>query len=87
MTSMDENTIEARIPAAGIDAVQTVDGVAVASLQSVVSRLRLDYPGEDPVHIETVVLREWEAFSAGRPLVIPTAVEDGAREILDQRIA
>ena len=84
---MDENTIEVRTPAAGIDRVQTVDGVPVASLLSVVPRLRLDYPGEDPGHIETVVLREWEAFSAGRPLVVPTAVEEGAREILDQRVA
>ena len=84
---MDENTVETHARATGIDAVHTVDGVPVASLQSVVSRLRLDYPGEDVVHIETVVLREWEAFSAGRPLVIPTAVEDGAREILDQRYA
>lgn len=84
---MDENAIEARARVAAIDAVQTVDGVPVASLHSVVSRLRLDYPGEDPVRIETVVLREWEAFSAGRPLVIPTAVEEGAREILDQRSA
>lgn len=82
---MDENTIEAHARVTAVDTVQTVDGVSVASLQSVVSRLRLDYPGEDPVHIETVVLREWEAFSAGRPLVIPTVVEEGAREILDQR--
>ncbi|MCT2085223.1 hypothetical protein M3D75_03745 [Microbacterium enclense] len=82
---MDENVIEARLGVTAPDTVQTVDGVSVASLHSVVSRLRLDYPGHDPIHIETVVLREWEAFSAGRPLVIPTAVEDGAREILDQR--
>lgn len=80
---MDENTIEARPRATAVDAVQAVDGIPVASLRSVVSRLCLDYPGEDPVRIETVVLREWEAFSAGRPLVIPTAVEEGAREVLD----
>ena len=84
---MDENAIEARLSVTAVDTVQTVDGVPVASLHPVVSRLRLDYPGEDPSHIETVVLREWEAFSAGRPLVIPTAVEEGAREILDQRSA
>ncbi len=48
------------------------------------SRLRAAYPLEDPVHVEAIVLREWEAFSAGRPLVVPTAVEEGAREILDQ---
>ena len=82
---MDDNVIEACASATAVDAVHTVDGVPVASLHSVVSRLRVDYPGEDPAHIETVVLREWGAFSAGRPLVIPTAVEEGAREILDQR--
>ncbi|WP_341210559.1 hypothetical protein [uncultured Microbacterium sp.] len=84
---MEENAIEARVSVTAVDAVHTVEGVPVASLHSVVSRLRLDYPGEDPVHIETIVLREWEAFSAGRPLVVPTAVEEGAREILDQRTA
>ncbi|MCI9858402.1 hypothetical protein MIBA_09270 [Microbacterium proteolyticum] len=56
----------------------------VASFHDVVTRLRAQYPGEDPAHIEGVVLREWDAFSAGRPLVVPTAVEEGAREILDQ---
>jgi hypothetical protein len=84
---MDDSAIEPRTRVTAVDAVHAVDGVPVASLRSVVSRLRRDYPGEDPAHVETVVLREWEAFSAGRPLVIPTAVEEGAREILDQRSA
>ena len=42
---MDENAIEARTSVTAVDAVQTVDGVPVASLHSVVTRLRLDYPG------------------------------------------
>lgn len=81
---MDENAVET---AGSTTTVQIVDGVAVASLDSVVSRLLGDYPAEDPARIEMIVLREWEAFSAGRPLVIPVAVEEGAREILDRTLA
>ncbi|MFJ4037283.1 hypothetical protein ACIPVB_04315 [Microbacterium sp. NPDC090007] len=64
--------------------VDVVDGVEVALFEDVVLRLCAAYPREDPVHVEAIVLREWEAFSAGRPLVVPTAVEEGAREILGQ---
>ena len=81
---MDESAVDRTRSARAPEAVQTVDGVEVASFRGVIERLRADYPDEDPAHIEAVVLREWEAFSAGRPLVVPTAVEEGAREILDQ---
>lgn len=67
--------------------VHEIDGVEVASFRAVVARLRAEYPLEDPIHVEAVVLREWEAFSAGRPLVVPTPVEEGAREILEQAVA
>lgn len=67
------------------DLVLEVDGVSVTSFRLVVERLRLAYPAQDPHHVEAVVLREWEAFSAGRPLVVPAAVEEGAREILEQQ--
>jgi len=85
---MDEKPVDVASTAsassyARADVVHEVDGVEVASFRSVVARLRADYPLEDPVHVEAIVLREWEAFSAGRPLVVPTAVEEGAREILD----
>ncbi|MFN3948493.1 three-helix bundle dimerization domain-containing protein [Microbacterium sp.] len=81
---MDENAVEVGAPSRPADAVHVIDGVRVTSFSGVVERLLADYPDEDPVHVEAVVLREWEAFSAGRPLVLPTAVEEGAREILDQ---
>ncbi|MCY1716210.1 hypothetical protein OVA26_04525 [Microbacterium sp. SL62] len=79
---MDESASDAVSPATGADLVHQVDGIEVASFRAVIARLRSDYPLEDPSRIEAVVLREWEAFSAGRPLVVPTAVEEGAREIL-----
>lgn len=81
---MDENAIEVGAPSRAAGAVHVIDGVRVTSFHGVVERLRADYPDEDPSRIEAVVLREWEAFSAGRPSVVPTAVEEGAREILDQ---
>jgi|GEM_PF-4375475 hypothetical protein len=81
---MDESAVDRMPSSRATEAVHVVDGVEVASFRGVIDRLRADYPDEDPAHIETVVLREWEAFSAGRPLVVPTAVEEGAREILDQ---
>lgn len=80
---MDERGIDTSSSARAHDVVLSVDGVPVASFREVVARLRADYPGEDPAHVEGIVLREWEAFSAGRPLVVPAAVEEGAREILD----
>jgi len=79
---MDESARDAVSPAPGADLIHRVDGIEVASFRTVIARLRADYPLEDPSRIEAVVLREWEAFSAGRPLVVPTAVEEGAREIL-----
>jgi len=81
---MDEDAVERSSGVNPGEIIHEVDGVQVASFRRVVSRLRSDYPDHDPVHVETIVLREWEAFSAGRPLVVPTAVEEGAREILDQ---
>ncbi|MFJ4159132.1 hypothetical protein [Microbacterium testaceum] len=79
---MDDSAPDAVAPATGADLVHQVDGIDVASFRAVITRLRADYPLEDPSRIEAVVLREWEAFSAGRPLVVPIAVEEGAREIL-----
>lgn len=81
---MDERGAEVDVAARAGAIVATVDGVPVASFRDVVARLCADHPGEDPAHVEAVVLREWEAFSAGRPLVVPTAVEEGAREILGE---
>ncbi|MDQ1082853.1 MULTISPECIES: three-helix bundle dimerization domain-containing protein [Microbacterium] len=81
---MDERAVDTSVDAGPREVVAAIDGVPVASFRDVVARLRAEYPREDPAHVEGVVLREWEAFSAGRPLVVPTAVEEGAREILDQ---
>jgi hypothetical protein len=82
---MDDKTLASLAAFSGAEpALTVVDGIEVASFHGVVARLCADYPDRDVSHVEAVVLREWEAFTAGRPLVVPTAVEIGAREILDQ---
>lgn len=65
-------------------AVMHIEGVEVTVFAAVVERLCADYPGVAATRIETILLREWEAFTAGRPLVVPVAVEAGVREILDE---
>lgn len=65
-------------------AVLEIEGVEVTSFSAVVKRLCVAYPAVPSTRVETILLREWEAFTAGRPLVVPTAVEEGVREILDQ---
>ncbi|MDQ1123414.1 three-helix bundle dimerization domain-containing protein [Microbacterium trichothecenolyticum] len=82
---MDEDAVELRRDVPPGDAALVIDGVAASSFRLVVDRLRAAYPARDPHHVEAIVLREWEAFSAGRPLVVPAAVEEGAREILEQQ--
>ena len=62
-----------------------IEGVEVIPFATVVSRLCVDYPNVSVTRIETILLREWEAFTAGRPLVVPAALEDGVREMLDER--
>lgn len=82
---MDDKAVDA-VPAANPPegAVLEIEGVEVASFTAVVGRLCVDYPDVASTRIETILLREWDAFTAGRPLVVPTAVEAGVREILDQ---
>lgn len=83
---MDDNVVDAPSAAASTEAaVISIDGVEAVALSSVIARLQLEYPHVAAVRLEAIVLREWEAFSAGRPLIVPLAVEDGVREILDQR--
>ena len=65
--------------------VFAIDGMEVAAFDAVVTRLSAAYPGVPTVRIESILMREWEAFTAGRPLVVPIAVEEGVREILDGR--
>jgi hypothetical protein len=60
----------------------TIDGWAVVSYAQVVQRLRDRYPGRSLVEIEAIVDRECDAFTGGRPLVVPLGVEDGAAEVL-----
>jgi hypothetical protein len=62
-----------------------IEGVEVVPFATVVSRLCVDYPSVSVTRIETILMREWEAFTAGRPLVVPAALEDGVREMLDER--
>ncbi len=61
----------------------TVDGQSVTTFAGVVSRLAAAHPDTTVTEVERVVLREWEAFSASRPLVVPVGVEEGAAEMLE----
>jgi hypothetical protein len=82
---MDDRTVDAARVAPAVDPEAiSVDGTPAVSFTAVVSRLSASYPNLSVTHIETVVLREWEAFSAGRPLVVPAGVESGVREMLDR---
>ena len=60
----------------------TVDGQSVTTFAGVVSRLAAVHPETTVTEIERVVLREWEAFSASRPIIVPVGVEEGAAEML-----
>ena len=73
----------AQAPADG-DALH-VDGVLVVSFQAAAARLAAEYPHVGTARIEALLVREWEAFCAGRPLVNPVDVEAGAREMLGGR--
>lgn len=73
------NDLEAA-PADG--AFPHVEGLAVVTFAAAAARLAGEFPGIPAARIEALLVREWEAFCAGRPLVIPAAVEDGAREML-----
>jgi hypothetical protein len=81
---MDDRAVSgARAAGVPDPSVLSVDGVEVDAFSAVVERLRADYPGQSATRIEGILLREWDAFAAGRPLVVPIAVEAGVREILD----
>jgi len=60
----------------------SIEGQVVTSFSGVVARLSAALPALAVVDIERVVLREWEAFSASRPIVVPVGVEEGAAEML-----
>lgn len=59
-----------------------IEGQVVTSFSGVVSRLAAAHPSLAVIDIERVVLREWDAFSASRPVVVPIGVEEGAAEML-----
>ena len=86
MARMETRSADAATPASSDDDGRVViEGVEVVPFATVVSRLCVDYPSVSVTRIETIIMREWEAFTAGRPLVVPAALEDGVREMLDQR--
>lgn len=64
-----------------------VDGVAVVAYSALVARLGARFPGRSVTAIEAIVQREYEAFTGGRPLVVPADVEGGAIELLSVPIA
>ncbi|MDD7927988.1 hypothetical protein [Microbacterium thalli] len=64
----------------------TLEGQVVTSFSGAVARLAAAHPALAVTDVERVVLREWEAFSAGRPLVVPVGVEEGAAEMLGAEI-
>src|SRR3546814_11252830 len=77
---MDDKAVDA-VPAANPPdgAVLEIEGVEVASFTAVVGRLCVDYPDVASNRIETILLREWDAFMAGRPPVRLPAVQAGVR--------
>ncbi|RKT33145.1 hypothetical protein DEU34_1735 [Microbacterium sp. AG1240] len=83
---METRRADAATPAPSVDDGHVViEGVEVVPFATVVSRLCVDYPSVSVTRIETILMREWEAFTAGRPLVVPAALEGGVREMLDER--
>lgn len=85
---MDEPVVDTALASSSSESIlATLTGLQVVPFDAVVHRLRLAYPGVAPARIESILLREWEAFTAGRPLVVPVAVEVGVREILDEQAA
>lgn len=50
-----------------------------------VERLTDRFPGWSREQVASVVMSEYEAMTAGIPLVVPAGVEDGAAEMLDRR--
>ncbi|MFS0713086.1 hypothetical protein ABC195_04325 [Microbacterium sp. 2P01SA-2] len=70
------------LPVTPIEERFAIEGQVVTSFSGVVSRLAAAYPSLAVVDVERVVLREWDAFSAGRPVVVPVGVEEGAAEML-----
>src|SRR3546814_13488866 len=75
---MDDKAVDA-VPAANPPdgAVLEIEGVEVASFTAVVGRLCVDYPDVASNRIETILLREWDAFTAGRPPVVPRRSRPG----------
>ncbi|SDQ47447.1 hypothetical protein [Microbacterium sp. cf332] len=60
-----------------------IEGQVVTSFSGVVARLAAAHPSLAVVDVERVVLREWDAFSGSRPIVVPIGVEEGATEMLE----
>ncbi|MGP3535958.1 three-helix bundle dimerization domain-containing protein [Microbacterium sp. RD1] len=85
MSLMHDNAADGSPATASSDAsITVIEGIEVAAFTTVVERLRAEYPALPTTRIEAVLMREWEAYTAGRPLVVPVAVEAGVRELLDQ---
>lgn len=60
-----------------------IDGVEITGYDDALRRLRERFPERSRSEIEAVLAREHEAFTGGRPLAIPAAVEEGAAEMLE----
>jgi hypothetical protein len=64
-----------------------VNGIAATSYLALIARLAERFPGRSMSEIEAVVQRENDAFTGGRPLVVPVGVETGAIELLGDSAA
>ncbi|KJL34853.1 hypothetical protein RR49_02959 [Microbacterium ginsengisoli] len=62
-----------------------VDGYELTSYAGSVDRLLDRHPARSRTEIEAVLAREHDAFTGGRPVAIPVAVENGADEVLSLR--
>lgn len=62
-----------------------IEGVDVLPYGAVVARLSAHYPELSVTEVEAIVQREHDAFTGGRPIVVPVEVESGAVEIIQAR--
>lgn len=59
-----------------------IDGMDAVSTRHALERLREEFPGLSESRIRAALITEWEAYTGGVPLVVPSEVVSGAREVL-----
>ena len=59
-----------------------IDGIALVGFADLVARVAAAYPAVERGLVESIALREYEAFTGGIPLAVPAALEEGLHEVL-----